>query len=149
MPTPPHERSALAETARAASTRDAAVRRVRSATRWLLAGAVGLTGALAGVVAQQTLPAKASTPSSSSSSSATGSSPSGEAPSGEAAGTAQGSSDDGGGYAEGQGSYGGQEEGGQGYDDGSGEYQGAPQAPAQAPQQAPQYTPPAVSSGAS
>lgn len=148
MAIPPHERSPLAETARAASTRDAAVRRVRSATRWLLAGAVGLTGALAGVVAQQTVPAKASTSGSTASGSSGPGTPDGSS-SGEAAATSQGSTDDGGGYAEGQGTYGNQEEGGQGYDDGSGEYQGAPQASQQAPQQAPQYTPPAVSSGAS
>jgi len=61
MPIPPQDpapfaAAPLADTVRAAAARDAGVRRVRRTTRWLLVGAVGLTGAIAGVAAQQTLP---------------------------------------------------------------------------------------------
>jgi hypothetical protein len=40
--------------AAAAATRDAGVRRVKRATRWLLTGSVALTGAFAGLAAQAT-----------------------------------------------------------------------------------------------
>jgi hypothetical protein len=134
MAIPPHEASPLAEAARAAAERDAGVRRVRRATRWLAAGAVGLTGALAGVVAQQTLPASASSTRA-------------------AAATAQGSasSEASGGYATEDGSAYGSDDGSyaNGYEDDGGTYSSAPQAPAQAPQPAPQTVAPSASSGAS
>lgn len=121
MPIPPHGPIPLDEQAHAAAERDAGVRRVRRATRWLVVGAVGLTGSIAGIAAQQTLPASASTS--------------------EAATTASSTygTDDGGGY---------ETDDGYEYDDG-GSYSGAPQAPAQAPQSAPQATAPSATSGAS
>lgn len=140
MAIPPHDPGPRKQAAEAAAQRDAGVRRVRSTTRWLAAGAIGLTGALAGVVSQQGLPAKA----------ATTSSGAGAAPAGAAS--------DSSGYAQSQdeGSY-GSDEGSSGYDDGSGgygyddggSYSGAPQAPQEAPQQAPQSVAPSTSSGAS
>jgi hypothetical protein len=56
MPTSPQDLARFD----AAAVRDAGVRRVQRTTRWLLAGAIGLTGAIAGVTAQQTRPASAS-----------------------------------------------------------------------------------------
>ena len=127
MPIPPHRPIPLDEQARAAAERDAGVRRVRRATRWMVAGAVGLTGAIAGVAAQQTLPASASTSKSATTASSESGSSSGYTDDGSA------TYDDGSGYT---------------YDDG-GSYSGAPQAPAQAPQSAPQAVAPSTSSGAS
>lgn len=101
--------------------RDASVRRVRRTTRWLLAGAIGLTGAIAGVAAQQTLPASASDTSDR----------------GAVAGAS--SSDDGRSYSE--------DDGGYAYDDDG--YSGSVQAPSQAPQSASQSVAPSASSGAS
>lgn len=120
----PFDAAPLSDPARAAVARDAGVQRVRRATRWLLAGAIGLTGAFAGVAAQQTAPATASASDDQSAASAT---------------------DEGYGYDDGgYGSDGyGSDEGGYAYDDGG--YGGAPQAP----QSAPQYVAPSVSSGAS
>ena len=126
MPIPPHGPIPLDEQARAAAERDAGVRRVHRATRWLFVGAVGLTGAIAGVAAQQTLPVSASASS-------------GATASASASGAGSGYTDDGGGY---------ETDDGYEYDDG-GSYSGAPQAPAQAPQSAPQATAPSASSGAS
>jgi hypothetical protein len=127
MPIPPHGPIPLDEQARAAAERDAGVRRVRRATRWMVAGAIGLTGAIAGVAAQQTLPASASTSKSATTASSDGAS--------------SGYTDDGGSpYDDGS---------GYSYDDGEGTYSGAPQAPAQAPQSAPQAVAPSTSSGAS
>lgn len=123
MPIPPHGPIPLDEQARAAAERDAGVRRVRRATRWMIAGAVGLTGAIAGVAAQQTLPVSASTPKSATTASSSGY-----------------TDDDGSTYDDRSGST---------YDDGEGTYSGAPQAPAQAPQSAPQSVAPSASSGAS
>ena len=128
MPIPPHGSGPLDEQARAAAERDAGVRRVHRATRWLLVGAVGLTGAIAGVAAQQTLPASASDSKAATTASST-------------YGT-----DDGSGYTDDGGDY--ETDDGYEHDDG-GSYSGAPQAPAQAPQSAPQSTAPSASSGAS
>lgn len=123
MPIPPHGPIPLDEQTRAAAERDAGVRRVHRATRWLVVGAVGLTGAIAGVAAQQTLPVSASA-----SSDATASASASDA----------GYTDD------------GEYESDDGYEhDDGGSYSGAPQAPAQAPQSAPQAAAPSASSGAS
>lgn len=125
MPIPPHGPIPLDERSRdAAAVRDAGVRRVRRTTRWLIVGAVGLTGAIAGVAAQQTLPADASQSGAASAASGYASNDTGRY-------------DDGGGYAD---------DGGYGEDDGG--YAATPQAPAQAPQSAPQAAP-STSSGAS
>jgi len=132
MPIPPQDPAPFdaappPDPAQAASARDAGVRRVRRTTRWLLAGAIGLTGAIAGVAAQQTLPANTSD--------ATGGTSASAAP-----------SDDGAAYSDDDGSYSG--DGGYAYDDDDG-YSGSVQAPTQAPQSASQSTAPSVSSGAS
>jgi hypothetical protein len=126
---PPHEASPTAAAARAAAERDAGVRRVLRATRWVAAGAIGLTGAIAGVVAQQTLPASAS--------STRGATAAAEGHAGGGHGSTDNGSTDGG-YASGSAG-----------DSGDGAYAAAPQAPAQPPQPAPQAVAPSASSGAS
>ncbi len=137
MAIPPHrthsEDSPRAAAAQAASLRDAGVRRVRSATRWLAAGAVALTGVLAGVAAHGTASSSASTG---------GTGLAAAQSSGTASGYDDGSSY---GYDDNAGGYGGDE----GYSQDDGSYGAAPQAPAQAPQPVPQPVTPAVSSGAS
>ena len=128
MAFPPHDPTPRDEATEAAALRDAGVRRVRCATRWLAAGAIGLTGAIAGFVVQQSPPTKASAASDSSSAS-----------SGASSSSSSGSSQDGSSSSDDQ-SY--------GYDDG-GTYSGSPQAPQQAPQSAQQSATPSTSSGAS
>jgi hypothetical protein len=145
MAIPPHDPGAREQANEAAAIRDAAVRRVRSATRWLAAGAIALTGVIAGVVAQHNVPAKASTAGGGAASGSAGRAAQAQeegAVNGES-GAASGDEGSSSGYDDGSGSTG---EGG--YDDG-GQYSGAPQAPQQAPQSAPQSVTPSASSGAS